>query len=54
MQILVPINKKTKAEKGYQKSLKQMLEDTDDAASSIQERIARIEQQKEVLLKILW
>lgn len=39
------INKKTNAEKGYQKSLKQMVEDTDNAAS-IQERIAKIEEQK--------
>jgi len=43
-------NKKTKAEKGYQKSLKQMLDDS-DAASSIQERIAGIEQQKEKFAK---
>ena len=43
-------NKKTKAEKGYQKSLKQMLEDS-DAASNIQERIASIEQQKEKFAK---
>lgn len=43
-------NKKTKAEKGYQKSLKQMLEDS-DKASSIQDRIASIEQQKEKFAK---
>tara|TARA_B100000902_G_C27321441_1_gene924882 strand:- start:5028 stop:7454 length:2427 start_codon:yes stop_codon:yes gene_type:complete len=43
-------NKKTKAEKGYQKSLKQMLDDS-DKASSIQERIAGIEQQKEKFAK---
>lgn len=44
------INKKTNAEKGYQKSLKQMIEDTDNAAS-IQERIARIEQEKASIAK---
>ena len=43
-------NKKTSAEKGYQKSLKQMLDDS-DAASNIQERIAGIEQQKEKFAK---
>jgi len=43
-------NKKTAAEKGYQKSLKQMLEDS-DKASSIQERIAGIEQEKEKFAK---
>jgi hypothetical protein len=44
------INKKTNAEKGYQKSLKQMVEDTDNAAS-IQERIAKIEEAKTSISK---
>lgn len=42
--------KKTSAEQGYQKSLKQMLDDSDNAAS-IQERIAIIEAQKEKISK---
>ena len=42
--------KKTNAEKGYQTSLKQMLEDS-DKASTIQERIAIVEAQKEKISK---
>jgi hypothetical protein len=42
--------KKTNAEKGYQTSLKQMLEDS-DKASTIQERIAIVEAEKEKISK---
>jgi len=44
------INKKSKAEKGYQKSLKTLLEDTNEAAD-INERIAKIEEAKTSISK---
>jgi hypothetical protein len=44
------INKKSNAEKGYQKSLKALLEDTNEAAD-INERIAKIEEAKTSISK---